>query len=233
MRDSLMQKINRIFNSDRKCLVFFGACSFVYAILVMVLLREIIIPWFLPSIDGHVLADPFYYHETALEQVNLIRSMGWSGFVMHPMGQGIAGYASIIYMIWENPYAVVFFNALTHAVSVILMVLIIRRWFSIRIALAASMPLFLSPYMMLWFSQINKDSFALIGVLLVLYGLIQLVNYSENRDCNLFLVSFLALVAGAVSLWIVRPYINQMLVPLIISFGVIFLVRSKKSLQSF
>jgi hypothetical protein len=47
-----------------------------------------------------------------------------------------------------------------HAFSALLLALIARQWFSQITAIVCTMPMIASPYMMLWFSQINKESFA-------------------------------------------------------------------------
>lgn len=198
--------------------------SFIYALFAMSIARELLIPHFFATTEGHIPGDPYYYHLLALEKLNNIRTGGISEFEIHPGGQGIAGIMSLAYILWENPYCAVLINAFLHAVSVVVTILILQQWFPLRIAFVAAIPLGISPYMMLWFSQLNKESFALVGTLSFTYGLLRLVNTDKtptNRDAPL---SFLLALAGILCLWLVRPYVNQIFLPLVVSLFVPILI---------
>lgn len=180
----------------------------------MVISREIIVPHLASSIDGHILGDPYYYHELALKNIEDIFSGGISKFELRPSGQGIAGIATLCYLVFQNPYSIVVVNALLHATSAVLMVTILMRWFSPRISILASIPLIISPGMIVWFSQINKDSFSLAGFLLVTYGLLKLTGSKrEMVSIGNALLASIIIIFGALLIWIVRPYVNQILLP--------------------
>jgi putative peptidoglycan lipid II flippase len=117
-----------------------------------------------------------------------------------------------------------------HALATIMMVLILMQWFSRCISIIASLPLALSPYMIVWFSQINKDSFVLLGVMLFTYGLLNLLNPKARvpfyKEALLYL---LVALFGMVLIWIMRPYVNQILLPITSLILVVVLVsRSRK-----
>lgn len=194
--------------------IFIGVS--IYALAAMVILRELIIPHeFVSVVAGNIPGDPDYYHGLALERVNAIRAGGMAQFQLRPAGQGPAGVASLVYMVYPDPYGVVLINALLHGVSALMMTMILLHWFSLRAALIAIIPLVISPYMMVWFSQINKDSFVLTGVLLIEYGLLRFVRVTERQSVREGLVSLLFMVPGIVLLWIMRPYLNQVLLPIV------------------
>lgn len=195
-------------------MLFLGV--FIYAILAMVTSREIVIPHIMSSsINGNIAGDPYYYHTLALRKAGEIRAKGIWEFELRPEGQGPAGVASLLYLIWENPYSMVLANAVLHGVAVVMMALILMRWFSRRTSIIATLPLAISPYMIFWFSQINKDSFVLCGALLFVYGLLNFLTPKEKRlSYKNELLSLLVIVAGISLTWFVRPYINQILLPI-------------------
>ncbi|MEO8021595.1 hypothetical protein [Polaromonas sp.] len=164
------------------------------------------------SSNGHLEGDPQYYNFLAFQKVQDIKRNGMTEFEVHPEGQGPAGVASILYLMWNNPYAVVLLNAALHASSFVVMVLILREWFPLKTSILGALPLALSPYLMFWFSQINKDTFALIGALLFTLGLLRLTIH-KNLFLTRKLFFLLVAVSGIALIWLVRPYLNQMLLP--------------------
>lgn len=197
----------------KRLLVVVFAAVFVYALCAMSVIREVVVPAMGISNDGHLDGDPWFYHELAMRQVKQIAERGFTAFEVRPDGQGPAGIASLFYVWWPSPYSFVVFNALLHALSTVVMVLILRGWFPWGTALFGAVPLALSPYMMLWFSQLNKDSFAVSGVLLYTYALLRLVMRETARSWKSVTGVLLPAFAGIGLLWVVRPYVNQMLLP--------------------
>jgi hypothetical protein len=201
--------------NELSILVKLFLCAFLYAVFAMVFSRVFVIPHVISSINGHITGDPYLYHLIGLEKAEEIRTMGINKFEFHPKGQGPAGIASLIYLIWENPYSMVLFNAVLHGISVLMVVMILRRWFSWRISIIAALPLVISPYMMVWYSQINKDSFNLAGGLLFTYGLLKLVSPKEKSPSYYNARLALFIIATGIALtWMARPYVNQILLPI-------------------
>jgi hypothetical protein len=193
----------------------------------MVFARTIIIPAIYPtSIHGTIAGDPQYYNALALEKSAAIKTQGFSAFELRPAGQGPAGIASLIYLFSDNSSLIVLMNAVLHAVSAAMMVSILKRWFTIRVSLIAALPLVISPYMIMWFSQLNKDSFTVAGAMLFTYGLIGLVDVLRRPKSPT--VSIFILLAGASLISLMRPYMIQMLIPIsavVILFHGICLIR--------
>lgn len=200
--------------SDVHVLIIVFLFVLLYAISAMFFVREILVPEiYITATDGNIPGDAEYYNSLAHKKVIEIKKQGLGLFELRPSGQGAAGIASIFYLLIDSPYSIVFVNALLHAFSVLVMVMIVRCWFPINLSILATIPLAISPYMIMWFSQINKDSFTLIGVLLFVYGLIQIIMYAEIL--RKVILGFIFAVIGMLFLWIMRPYINMMLLPLI------------------
>jgi len=200
-------------NRQLFALLFLGV--FIYANVALVISREIVIPNFASSINGHIAGDPYYYHTLAIKKAEEIKTMGWREFELHPEGQGPAGIASLFYLIWKNPYSMGLLNAALHGISVVMMAMILMRWFSRCTSIIATLPLAISPFMMVWFSQVNKDSFSLAGALLFTYGLLRLVGTKgESLSRGGQLLSLSTIAIGIFLTWIVRPYVNQMLLPI-------------------
>lgn len=186
--------------------------SFLYAIVSMAAAREIIIPSIFPlALDGDIPGDPVYYKAIAMQQAAEIRTHGITAFDSHPNGQGIAGVASLVYLTTNHTYGVIFLNAVLHALSALLLAFIARQWFPQITAIACTMPMIASPYMMLWFSQINKESFALNGVLAITLGILLILQKPGTASLRSNAASLLLILIGSIFVWLVRPYVNQLL----------------------
>lgn len=202
-------------NERLKTAIIVFICAFLYAIMMMTVSREVVIPRMTSSITGHIAGDPQYYHELALQKAEDIRAGGYKEFELRPGGNTPGGIVSLLYLVSDSSFGIVVLNATLHGVSTLIMLMILLRWFPMRISLIAILPLAISPYMMVWFSQINKDSFVLAGVLLFTYGLIRLLQRKETyKLCNNELRSLLLLMSGVFLIWLMRPYVNQILFPI-------------------
>ncbi len=200
----------------------------------MLAIREIFIPIIFPlSLDGNLPGDSSYYKGIALESIGNIRANGFSAFLLHPQGQGVAGVASIIYLATNHDYGVIVLNGILHASSAVLLALIARHWFSQIIAIASTIPMIASPYMMLWFSQINKESFALTGVLALTLGILRILRKSNPAPLKSNAVSLLLILIGSFCVWLVRPYVNQVLFPVVAAvFAIAITWRARTLRQS-
>lgn len=192
--------------------IWLFSISFLYAIISMAAAREIIIPSIFPlALDGDMPGDPVYYKTIAMEAAAKIRAHGITAFDSHPNGQGIAGVASLAYLTTKNTYGIIVLNAVMHAFSALLLALIARQWFSQITAIVCTTPMIASPYMMLWFSQINKETFALAGVLAITLGVLRILRKSSLDLLTSNAASLFLMLIGSFFVWLVRPYVNQVL----------------------
>ena len=168
-----------------------------------------------------------------MEQAAKIRTHGITAFDSHPNGQGISGVASLVYLTTNHTYGVIFLNAVLHALSALLLAFIARQWFPQITAIACTMPMIASPYMMLWFSQINKESFALTGVLAITLGVLQILRKSSPALLKSNAASLLLILIGSLFVWLVRPYVNQLIFyPVAAIFLMAFAWRLRSLCQS-
>ncbi len=216
---------------DARFWLFLG--TFIYALIVFFLLREVVIPKLYNSPGGFIPGDPEYYNELAIEYAEILKRDGVWGWQLFYSGQGVVGLSALTFLVWDGPYLIMIINASLHAISAVMMFLILRQWFDCRIAYFAILPLVISPFMMLWFSQINKESLSLIGSLSFMYGLISVLNQGSDRSSNAKNYGFLFLFFGAFAFWLVRPYLNIILAPFFIIIVIIFYIRNFPDIRLF
>ncbi len=200
-------------------------------------MREVVIPWMGVSVNGHLEGDPQTYQALAETQTERLKTNGLKSFELRPGGQGPAGIASLLYLGWNNPYSVVLFNVMLHGLSAVAMALILLTWFSPSIAIIGTLPLVLSPYMMLWFSQVNKESYALAGALLFTLGMVKIFGAKCYASWREPVPAVMAALAGIALLGVVRPYVNQILLLVsalaLLAAGTVWLVRRQTGLRWF
>ncbi|MDA1332504.1 MAG: hypothetical protein O3A65_08515 [Proteobacteria bacterium] len=176
-------------------------------------------------------ADPYFYHLLAKKNVESFYQGGLA-FSFFPDGQGVAGIASLSYLIIDSVYAIVFLNCILHAASAVILFQILRHWFSPVSSIVGMTPLLLSPYMMYWFSQINKESFTLFGALLFMYGFIKFLPLEQFFSRRAFL-TIIQMIIGLLSIWLVRPFVIQLLLPAVtlISGAAFFYYKKNKLIR--
>lgn len=216
----------KVFDAYPKLTVYLAA--FLFAFIAMTVARELVIPrmnW--NAVAGHLAGDPQLYHKAAEWQKQNMEKMGIRVFQLRPDSSGPAGIASLSYYFFDSIYGVVFLNALLHATSVLLMFLLLCIFFSRKVALVSCSPILVSPYFMVWFSQINKDSYSIAGSLFILYGVTSLVQMAVRDASNFYRYSKLVVtvIFGILLIALVRPYLNQiyLLSVTLIFLGVIFI----------
>jgi len=188
------------------------AFAFVYMFAASVILREIIIPEVFPhSANGHQPGDPSFYDFIAKRNVDNFME-GKAKLSFSPHGQTVAGIASYIYAYGGSIYSLVLLNCILHGASVVILFLILSNWFSSFASTVGVAPLLISPYMILWFSQINKGSWTLLGVLLFTYGFIKFLSLQDFCSRRA-LVSTAQMFLGLLSIQFVRPYMIELLFP--------------------
>jgi len=189
---------------------------FVYAAVSIYVIREFLLHYLIAHTNGHLHGDALYYHQLALEQLEKLKRLGFSEFDLRPQGQGPAGITSLLYYVNTSPLGIVLLNSLLHAVSTLFLYKIIRLEFRYEISMISVLPFLISPYLMHWFSQINKDSFSCAGIMMTVYGLVCLIQNVSQRTFLDHFKSLLFIGIGIFLIWIVRPYINQLMLPFVI-----------------
>lgn len=219
---------------------------FIYTASVSFLIQFVGLPYIFPAWHaGHGLlvgGDWLGFHDLAVQLVAKIQHTGWSAWQLRPQGQAPAGIAAAIYVITgiSEPWTVIPFNAVLHATSALILMLIIQQFLpDWRYAILTVLPLLLFPSSMEWYSQLHKDGLFILGSLLFLYGWIMFCRYNPQTDGQYNrLLQITWIFTGAGLVWLVRPYGAQMLQVLSIILIIIIVYnlirrRREKSISRF
>jgi putative peptidoglycan lipid II flippase len=153
-------------------------------------------------------ADSLYFHQVAVNMAEQIKSQGWSAWVLYP-AHGATGNVAVLaamYVLFGvDPLVIVPINAFLHALSAMLILSIGRMAWPGRLGavagfVAASLFLF-APSALLWYGQVHKDGYLILGVLLVMHGWLAseslLINYWRSIGFSLL---------GVLLIILVKPY---------------------------
>lgn len=195
--------MHRLYNAKWQWLI-----AFAYALVAMYAMRRQVIPMMAPHEGGNLGGDPLYYHHLAMELAGRIRAQGMGAWALHVDGQGPAGVMALIYLVARPQIGIVALNAALHATAGLMIILILRRFFSPAVAVLSAMPFVVSLHQMFWFSQVNKDSFVASGFMLFAYGLLRITRRIAGTPTRKDLLEFILLSGGgAVLIYIGRPFI--------------------------
>jgi hypothetical protein len=212
-------------------LFYIWAAVFLYALLAMFFYRQVLLPLVEPKLwNGLIPGDPQYYHHLAAGMAERIVKEGWSSWIFRPQGNGNVGILAAVYAVFgSNPSLIIPINALLHSVAFLALFGIAREHLPLRLAAVVCMPFVLSPYMISWYSQPNKDSFVAAGVFLFLYGCIQVTkNVAHIEGKKKFWYGLISFGFGAILISIARPYligILQVINWILFPISVVFLWR--------
>lgn len=154
-------------------------------------------------------ADSLYFHKVAVNLADQIKSQGWSTWQLYPAtgATGNVGVLAAMYVLFGvDPLVIVPINAFLHALSAMLILAIGRMAWPGRLGniagfIAASLFLF-APSALIWYGQVHKDGYLILGVLLVLHGWLAseslLINYWKSIGFPLL---------GILLIISVKPYI--------------------------
>lgn len=112
----------------------------------------------------------------------------------------------------SKPWTLISLNAALHATATLVLLILqffVPNW---RVAIWAVLPFFLYPTTLLWTTQILKDGYSIAGFLLFLYGWLSLVRLRTWQRVRWLPILPLAwIILGGLLIWVVRPYILQMM----------------------
>jgi len=188
--------------------------SFCFTILMGLLFQKMMLPN-IPSIYagiGLMKTDSLYFHNTAVEMAGRIQTLGWSLDTIWPSSPGSKGNVTVLAIMYAlfgvDPTLVLPINAVLHASSGVLVLLIVRLLCPGRVGLVAgviSAALFVAlPSSLNWYAQVHKDGYAIAGTLLVLYAWLRFLNH--HTDLRSIVLFVLASLAGVALILFVRPY---------------------------
>jgi len=195
-----------------------GLIFFLYAACVALLIQFVVLPYMFPELHhGQGLmsrGDWNRHHQLAVELAEKIRTQGWGAWQLRPESQAPAGIAGAIYALTvSEPWTLIPLNAALHALAVLALLRIIQFFLpDWRRALWAALPFLVYPTAMLWYTQLLKDSYSITGFMLFVLGWLFLCGLRNRQNSVSHVIKAIGLVlAGAFLIWIVRPYMLQML----------------------
>ncbi|MDD5097231.1 MAG: hypothetical protein PHU59_01925 [Candidatus Omnitrophica bacterium] len=188
---------------------------FLYTAFIACLVQLVILPYILPQLHyGQGLmknCDWTFFHSQAVEMSNKIKAEGWSALMLRSNyeHQSISGILSVVYALTvQKPWAFIPVNAVLHASSAVLLILIMEILTGSRKkAFLSSLPFMFFPSSALWYAQIHKDGFFIAGTYLHFYGFLLLmpIIYKKITLKNIF-AGLAYVYSGAFLVWLIRPY---------------------------
>lgn len=205
---------------------------FIYTSFISILIQFVLLPYVFPQWHAgngllNSLLDSISFHKIAVDLTQKIHLYGWSAWQLRPDGQAPAGIAAIVYALTApRPWTLIPINAFLHATSAILLLSIIQFFIpNLCLAIICVLPFLLYPSAMSWYTQIHKDGYSILGMLLVIYGWLILSQLKDNTySFKKLWIVVISITSGFFFSWIVRPYLvqNIIAISLPISFIVFF-----------
>lgn len=184
-----------------------------YAAGAAIFFQSIVLPYIIPELHAGngllINGDWVNFHKIAFRKYEEIIAHGWQVWELRPRGQFPSGVASIFYvLIHPEPWSLVPVNAVVWAASGIVVIRIVEIFTNNRgYATLACVPFLFLPSAAMWYTQILKDGFYTLGLLLLLYSCIRAVKFLwiEVRLKNI-IYNFVIILMSITLVWAVRPY---------------------------
>ena len=186
---------------------------FAYAAIVALLVQLVLLPYVFPQLHAGngllVGGDWLGFHRMAVEVAQRIRTEGWSAWEFRSYNEGLVGIVGAWYALTTSqPWTLIPLNAGLHATGALIllriMLFFVSSW---RVALWCVLPFLIFPSAMLWYTQIHKDGYFIVGILAFIYGWIAWSSLETwKRSWWLPLKPLVYVLLGTLFVWIVRPY---------------------------
>ena len=180
-------------------------------------IQKLVLPVFLPHLHvGHGLlkgGDSIGFHFMASELADQIRINGWQAWSLRPNGHAPAGIAAATYAITgvSEPWILIPINAALFALGAASIFRIgILLTGNNSAAFAAVVPFAIFPSAAVIYADLHKDIWACAGSLLIIsvWARLEAAEVLRISDAIRFAVLCLA---GALLVWVVRPYFVKVL----------------------
>lgn len=188
---------------------------FVFTLSVGLIVQLIVLPM-LPGLhagDGLLKGgDWVQFHRAATELAQRMRDQGWAVWNLRAGGNAPIGVAAAMYYITgiSQPWVVLPINAILFAFSALCIFRIFRNFGEGRIALVATLPFVLYPSAIMIYGQMHKDVYSIAGTVAIVLVWVQL-SRRETATWVPALGRFALLVVGCFLVWLVRPYLLDVL----------------------
>ena len=179
------------------------------------------------------------FHYVAVKMADNIRNVGWEAWELRPRGWMPAGVAGAIYALtWPKPWTLAPLNAAVHATTAFLVFKLMLVFTADRkAAFIAALPYVFFPSAMLWYTQIHRDGYNILGMLLFVFGILKIFKSDSNTGHQRWSegLGLLAAISGILLIWLVRPhalnifYYVLMLIMLLLILYLSILVMQRKT----
>lgn len=195
---------------------------FAYVIITGFLVQFVILPYLAPGLhdgDGMLRGlDTTGFHREAVELARRIHVEGWSAWSFRPDGfNSPPGLMSFVYALtWPKPVVLLPISAFLWGLAAFAMVRILQMLFpSIgRLAIVGALLMACLPSTFMWTTQFHKDVFSIPGTSLVMLGFFRSSMFKAGEPfLRTMLPALCAVICGAFLIWIVRPYLLNLMMP--------------------
>jgi len=201
-------------------------------------IQLIALPFIFPSLhagDGLLIGgDWLLFNETAMKKAVEIQIEGWQVWELRPQNWFASGVASALYvLIYPKPWVLMPLNAMIHALSALILIKIVLLFYNNRVsAFLSVIPFTYFPSATLWYAQIHRDGYYILGMFLFLYGLLLFCKINNRSIDTIWFL--LAAIMGIFIIWLARPYavviyyyVGFFIILAIVCFYLIQLIRDK------
>lgn len=177
---------------------------------------------------GLLADDAIHFHILALDIANQIHAVGWSIWSLLPFsgGANVSILAILYYFFEPDPSLAIPINAVLHATSGVCIYLIAKAISPGRAGhyagLVVSLLFVVFPSGLMWYAQIHKDGYAILGLLLVLYSW---VKWTADGYCKNKIILFLTgNILGGILILSVRSYALDILLLTVLLMFILVLI---------
>ena len=211
--------------SNRHLLVILWSIFFCYSICMALIFQNVIVPNVAAlQGTGKLLAhDAVYFDGVAWDLAQKIQIQGWSVWRLFPAtgATGNVGILAALYALFgHDPSLMIPINACLHAMGGVLLLLLamelaVTRRVGLYAGVIAGSLFVVFPSALSWYGQLHKDSFAIVGTLLMLLIWVKIIKNPKGN--HIWLWVFLGGGLASALIGMVRPYGLTLL--LIVSLG--------------
>ena len=206
---------------------------FCYSICAALIFQVLILPY-LSSIQtdsGSITTDAVYFDKVASSLASEIKANGWNSWRLYP-SNGAPGNVAILgalYVIFgHDPSLAIPINAALHAMGGLLIFLLARELASKEsignyAGVIAGSLFVIFPSALVWYGQNHKDSYAIAGILLIIFVWVKVFKGPATDRSWCFWI--LGSLAGIALVGIVRPFILKVLLVVVIGILIVLVVN--------
>lgn len=215
-------------------LVFFAYTAFVALLVQLILLPYVFTSW---HAGGGLLKsalDSGGFHQLAVELSQKINQQGWHMWELTPSDHAPSGIAAIIYALTvPKLWTLIPLNAVLHATAAVLLVLIIQTLIEDqKKALCSVIPFVFYPTATIWYAQLHRDGYIIVGFYMIFYGWLLLLKSKEEICWWTYLKPVLFIITGLILIFIMRRYLVDLtrilsIISAFIITGMLFLALLK------